>query len=101
MMQKAQIFQQENVFFVTGELIFSTVMHMWKTSLPLLNKANELHFDLSKVNSCNSAGVALILEWMTYAKKNNKSIEFHNIPSQLMSIVAVSGLQSILNPVLT
>lgn len=83
-------------FDIMGELNFNTVAILWQKSLPLIDQQTTLRFDLSKVEVSNSAGLALILAWIRYAKQCRKSILFHHIPTQLNSIIAVSGVGELL-----
>jgi phospholipid transport system transporter-binding protein len=92
----AHIIADNGRLIVSGQLNFATIKKLWKASLPLLASQTELHFDLSKVLSSNSAGIALLIEWMKYAKQHQKTITFERIPAQLQSIAAVSGVTSIL-----
>jgi phospholipid transport system transporter-binding protein len=101
MPRKANIVASDNLLVVSGELVFQTVMTVWEASLPLLANQSALQFDLAGVTLSNSAGVALILEWMKFAKLHNKVIKFHNTPAQLLSIISVSGLETMLKPVLS
>ena len=97
MSKKATIKREDNHLSVTGELNYQTVVSLWKESLFLFTKNTaEFYFDLSKVSSANSAGLALLLEWIKFAKRQKKTIQFHNIPDQLLSIAAVSGVEKIL-----
>ena len=68
----AAVDYQKEAMIVTGELNFTTVVRLWKDSLPKLATYSSLHFDLAKVTASDSGGVALILEWVKYAKKQNK-----------------------------
>jgi phospholipid transport system transporter-binding protein len=90
---------QKDFFAVSGELNFTTVVNLWKESLPLLAKAPQLNFDFTEVTSSNSAGLALVLEWMKYAKQYSKPIRFNNIPKQLHSIITIAGLARMLGTV--
>lgn len=82
---------------VSGCLNFATVMSVWKNSLPLLAKNSKLHFDLSQVTTANSAGLALLLEWVKWAKQQKKSIQFDHIPPQLLSVAEASGVEKLLS----
>lgn len=82
---------------VMGELNFVTVISLWNESLPLLKNQDELHIDLAKVTSANSAALALLLEWLKYAKSVNKPVFFQNVPASILSIAAVSGVDKVLN----
>ncbi len=87
---------QQILIVVSGELNFTTVPKLWKDSLPRLSGYSILNFDLAKVTSSDSAGVALLLEWLKYAKQENKPIQFTNIPAHLSSILSVSGVTQML-----
>ena len=96
----ASITFQNNRLMVSGDLGFQTVMHVWAQSLPLLAQANtvsELQFDLSNVISSDSAGLALLLEWVKYAKRINRKISFQYLPAQLNSIIAVAGISDLIS----
>ncbi|MDR3477583.1 MAG: STAS domain-containing protein [Gammaproteobacteria bacterium] len=97
MSKHATIQYQDDSLVVTGELNFRTAVSLWQESLPLIKQYPDLHFDFSAVKSSNSAGLALILEWIKYAKLAKKSIRFSHIPTQLHSIIAVAGLKQMLS----
>ena len=84
---------QDNRFIISGELNFETIMPIWKSSLALLTTYSTLYSDLSPITGTNSAGLILLIEWLKYAKYNNKTILFEKIPQQLQSIARVVGLK--------
>ena len=96
-MQKAEIKQEADVIVVAGTLDFSNVMDLYAQSLAMLEKSNKLSFDFSQVQSGGSAALALILEWMKYAKKNNKSIQIKQLSPELTSLARVAGVDQLLN----
>ena|SRR5260221_8645088 len=92
-MSKAAITADEKgQLIVSGELNFATIVGLWSQSLPLFTNRSHIDIDLSQVTLSNSAGVALLIEWLKYAKQTNKAIMFHRIPAQLQSIAAVAGV---------
>ena len=93
---KASAHFADNCLVISGELNFVTVVNLWSESLPLLAKHNALHIDLSRITSANSAALALLLEWLKYARRENKTISFKNTPSQIQSIAAVAGIDNLL-----
>ncbi|MES2216775.1 MAG: STAS domain-containing protein [Pseudomonadota bacterium] len=97
MSSAASIDYQADSLQVSGALNFVTVVALWRESLAKLPAYNALHFDMAKVSDCNSAGLALMLEWLKYAKRNNKKIIFNNIPANLASIIKVAGINQIVN----
>ncbi len=87
---------EEGCLKISGDLNFQTVNHLWDASLPFLAKYRELHFDFHGVNSVNSAGLALLLEWIKYAKNHQKSLRFSHLPQKLRLIAEAAGLEKIL-----
>lgn len=94
----ATITKRNEVFIISGELNFTTVMSLWVNSLALLTPHQEIHFDLSEVSQCNSAGLALLLEWLKHAKLANQTITFKNIPQTILAIAKLANLTSVLLP---
>jgi phospholipid transport system transporter-binding protein len=97
MSSTAAIVEEKNRLIVSGELNFETVAVLWKQSLPLLVKYPHINIDLSQITSSNSAGLALLLEWLKYGKRENKVITFSGIPQQLQSLAAIAGVDLIIS----
>jgi phospholipid transport system transporter-binding protein len=89
---KAKINCENGCIQVSGALNFATVSDLWNESLAYLNKESELKFDFAGVTQANSAALALLLEWVKFAKQRGKSISFYQLPEQLQSIAKVSGV---------
>jgi len=86
-----------NQFELTGELTFETVPVKYGQIQTLLHQQSaDLIIDLSGVIRADSAGVAMVMEWVRMARQNGKHIEFMNAPDQMMSIIRMSGLENIL-----
>lgn len=81
---------------VNGELGFVSVPVLYKKSLEFFQDTPKLDIDLAGVTHTDSAGVALLIEWLRQSKRQNCTIQFHNIPSQLMAIARVCGVAKIL-----
>ena len=79
-------------FLISGDLDFRTVPDVLKASQSLFANNNSLTIDLSGVESSNSAGLALLLEWMRYADLNAHSITFLNLPDQMKEIAQLCGV---------
>jgi len=95
-MALANISEENNRLVVSGVLNFITVVTLWQQSLPLLAAQRELQIDLSNVTAANSGGLALLLEWLKYAKKMQKSISFIQMPKQLQSMAQIAGIDKII-----
>lgn len=83
-------------FHLKGELSFKTVNTILNESQNLFLSATELEIDLADVTRSDSAGLALLLEWMRLASATTRPIYFRNIPAQMMAIAATSGLDKLL-----
>lgn len=81
---------------VAGELDFTTVVQVLNDALPLLGAGAEIRIDLQGVTRSDSAGLALLIEWMRAAQRLGKSVQFLNIPSQMLDIARVSSLDQVL-----
>lgn len=79
-----------------GELSFKTVMRLWGEVQRLLEPRAEIHIDLQGISRSDSAGLALLVEWMRTAKQLGRPIQFLNIPQQMLAIARVSSLDQVL-----
>lgn len=83
------------VFSIRGELTFDTVSTLLDQSKKLFAGQTMTTVDLAQVTHANSAGLALLLEWLSQSKTSGTKIQFKHIPDALASIADlynVSGL---------
>ena len=58
-----------------------------------------LRVELGGVDRCESAGVALLLEWLRLARRQGSTLQLLNPPAQLRALVRFFDLEAILfNP---
>ncbi len=81
---------------ISGDIDFTNVMFLYAKSLRLLSGKQSYIFDFSGVTASNSAGLALIIEWLRLARVNNTKAQFLNIPANLLSIAKAAGLDTLL-----
>ena len=83
---------------VAGELNFATVPLLLEQGNALLagRAGARVSLDLREVTRGDSAGLALLIEWMRTARRQGSAIEFRNIPPQMLAIARVSGLDDVL-----
>lgn len=89
----ANVYCENDILYLAGDVNFSTVNQLWKDSVLLLANQSVFHIDLSNVTSANSAAIALLLEWLKYANQLKKSIIFNNIPKEIKSLASISGVK--------
>ena len=85
-----------NAYELLGSLNFETVSSLRLEGLRLLDGQGEVVFDLGAVERSDSAGVALLLEWVREAQRRGAGIRFQNMPPQMLAIARTSGLDKLL-----
>ena len=91
-MSQLSIIKESNGHFVVdGDLTFATIDKQTLKSFSFLKAAKEITIDLSRVSSTDSAGLALMIEWIKYSRQNRTQIAFKNIPEQLLNLAKLSG----------
>jgi len=83
-------------WMLEGELDFQTVPDVLDRSAPVMAGEGAIQVDLQGVTRADSAGLALLLEWLRKSKRAGRSITFVNVPGQLLSIARICGLEEIL-----
>lgn len=76
---------------IDGDLTFATIDKQTLKSFSFLNTSKEITIDLSRVSSTDSAGLALMIEWIRYSRQNRTQLSFKNIPEQLLNLAKLSG----------
>jgi phospholipid transport system transporter-binding protein len=89
--------QDGNTYRIAGELNMQTVPALLQEVEQVLNRTRgEVCFDLQQVNRSDSAGLALLVEWMQFARQRQRELTFKNLPQQMQDIARVSGLDGLL-----
>lgn len=85
-------------FYLQGELTFSSInkktVNAFSVQIP--DAAEKIILDLKQVTNFDSAGLALLIEWIKLAENRNIKILFVNIPDQLLAIAQLGGLEQAL-----
>lgn len=85
-------------YAISGELGFATVTQLLEQSRKLLftDAVERLELDLAAVTRADSAGLALLLQWMRLARQHDTQISFRNLPPQLLAIAHAGELEPLL-----
>jgi phospholipid transport system transporter-binding protein len=84
-------------FAVSGVLGFATAMEALEASRRLFEDYSRIEIDLSGVVRADSAGLALLLEWVNWARHTAREIRFLNIPAQIVSMAEISEVEDMLH----
>ncbi len=101
-MSEATIFREGAFHFrVEGDLTFSTARSLLAQSQELFNPSQGISIDLSHTKRTDSAGLALLLEWMKRAQDHGVSLEVSGMPQALIAIAGLCNLEDLLLTVTT
>lgn len=96
MHKKADLKSYGTHLAVIGEMDFSNITALYKKGVLELDQRSEIIFDFSQVTSTNSAGLALLVEWVKFAHQRKKSIQFKNLSLDLIAIAKIAGVDRLL-----
>ena len=82
---------------VIGSLHFTTVSALLTAGVAAINAGRSV-IDLAGVTASDSAGLALLIEWLSVAKAAGRPLRFENIPSQLQQLARLSEVEELLVP---
>ena len=86
----------DGCFTVSGELTFDTAEKILKVSETMFDDHTQLEVDLAEVTSSDSAGLALLLEWVTWANHSVREIRFTGMPEKILAIARTTEVESLL-----
>nr|VFK41566.1 MAG: phospholipid transport system transporter-binding protein [Candidatus Kentron sp. SD]VFK47627.1 MAG: phospholipid transport system transporter-binding protein [Candidatus Kentron sp. SD] len=85
-------------FSLSGELTFASVPYLWRKGKYPFPDADRVALDLGEVTHSDSAGLALMLEWLRQSRIRSAALEFRNVPKQMLSLARTAGIDSLLRP---
>jgi phospholipid transport system transporter-binding protein len=83
-------------FKVRGPLDAETVTDLLERSEEAFRGASSLEVDLGGVPEGDSAGLALLIEWIRRARKQNQQLQFKNLPTQIAALARISQVDELL-----
>ena len=87
----------DQLYALSGELSMQNVPQISRETASLINAmTGEVSIDLSKITRADSAGLALLIDWLRIARRRDFTLHFEQLPEQLMQIAQVCELESVL-----
>ena len=83
-------------FTLSGDLTFETAEEILRASEAPFEEHTQLEIDLSQVEAADSAGLALLLEWVTWANHSVREIRFTGIPEKIQAIAQTTEVEGLL-----
>ncbi|NDE01462.1 MAG: STAS domain-containing protein [Gammaproteobacteria bacterium] len=85
-------------FAVSGELSFATaaLAHAAGCALLQCGAAPEIRVDCSAIDGADSAGLAVLLDWLAIASGRGVSLRFISLPLPLQQLARIGGVSELL-----
>ena len=83
-------------FSLSGEMSFDTAERILLESEEPFAQHTRLEVDLSGVKQSDSAGLALLLEWITWANHTVREIRFVGMPERVLAIAKTTEVDHLL-----
>jgi phospholipid transport system transporter-binding protein len=84
-------------FAIRGVFGFSTVSEILERSRKLFEGVPVIKVDFSGVTDADSAGLALLLEWVSWARSAERELRFFDVPPQIQAVARISEVEEILH----
>ncbi len=81
---------------VTGVLDFNTVGDLLGPGEAAIRAGRAAFIDMADVTAADSAGLALVLEWMSVARASKHALRYDNVPAQLQQLARLSEVEELL-----
>jgi phospholipid transport system transporter-binding protein len=83
---------------VTGELTFATARDARQLGLLVLesSRATQVVIDCSGVTRADSAGLAVLLDWLAWGHRKSRTVALENLPASLVAIARISDVDGLL-----
>jgi phospholipid transport system transporter-binding protein len=83
-------------FSLSGRMSFDTAGQILKESEEMFDEHTLIEVDLSGVTHTDSAGLALMLEWITWANHTVREIRFQGTPDKIDAIAKTTEVDHLL-----
>ncbi len=83
-------------YAIAGDLTFATAGDVLEQSKEMFSDHTQIEVDLAGVGQADSAGLALLLEWVNWAKHDVREIKYLNTPREIIAIAEISEVDDLL-----
>lgn len=86
----------ERGFRLRGKMDFKSVPSALEESLRLFGDQPDIELDFSEVTATDSAGLALLVEWVGWARRERRKLLFRHLPKQALALARISDVEKML-----
>jgi phospholipid transport system transporter-binding protein len=81
-----------------GLLTFPTARRAWEEGLRAIEAApaGGLEMDCAGITQADSAGLAVLLDWLAAARRARRTLRYSSLPESLLAVAAISELTDLL-----
>ena len=81
-----------------GTLTFASARHAYEAGVAALGQAaaGKLEIDCRGITTSDSAGLAVLLEWLSVAKRAGRSLRYAQLPPGLAALARISDVEDLL-----
>ena len=85
---------------VTGELTFASAREARQLGILVLegSRAERIVVDCSAVTRSDSAGLAVLLDWLAWGRRKSRPVSLEKLPASLLAIARISDVDGMLQP---
>ena len=77
-------------------MTFESVTGLWRQSVEIFPDEAVFQVDLAQVTHTDSAGLALLVEWLREGSRRGARIELLNLPAQMLALAGAANLEQML-----
>ena len=83
---------------VTGELTFASARDARQIGVLVLegSRAERIAIDCGGVTRADSAGLAVLLDWLAWGRRKSRVVTLENLPAALVAIARISEVDGLL-----
>jgi len=82
---------------VRGVLTFATARRAQGIRMITAGAGTALEMDCSAVTHSDSAGLAVLLDWLVLARRHGQALRLTNLPTPIRAVAQISDVEAILN----
>jgi phospholipid transport system transporter-binding protein len=84
-------------YAVRGALTFGTARRALQAGLQAFSAAQgPIKLDLSGVGTSDSAGLAVLIEWLAWGRRSGRELQFANVPEALRAIARICEIDELI-----
>ncbi len=97
--QAAFVAVSSGVYRIDAPLTFATIPDLFRAGVERIAAATtEVEFDLQGVSTSDSAGLALLVDWLAEARARHCALRYRQAPDALLALARLSDVESLIAP---